>query len=89
MTPYSILAGENAKEEWEAQKANLETLMGSRTTRAHIMKQIHLQNFTQDFANKVADLLVLLNNKEQEDIQIMYHSLTKLTLSGTDGLNML
>ena len=43
MTPYSILAGENAKEEWEAQKTNLETLMGSRTTRAHIMKQIHLQ----------------------------------------------
>ena len=44
MTPYSILADDKAKEEWDAQKANLETLMGSRTTRAHIMKQIHLKN---------------------------------------------
>ena len=44
MTPYSILADDKAKEEWEAQKANLETLMGSKTTRAHIMKQIHLKN---------------------------------------------
>ena len=48
MTPYSILANDKAKEEWDAQKTNLETLMGSKTTRAHIMKQIHLKNQFHD-----------------------------------------
>ena len=40
-TPYSILAG-NSQADWDAQKSHLESMMGSRTTRAHIMAQMHV-----------------------------------------------
>ena len=32
------------------------------------VKQVHLQEFTQDFASNVAHLLSLLDKKEKEDI---------------------
>jgi hypothetical protein len=35
-TPYSILTG-GSKAEWDAQKSHLESMMGSKTTRAHVM----------------------------------------------------
>jgi len=41
-TPYSILAG-NSQEDWNAEKSHLESMMGSKTTRAHIMAQMHVK----------------------------------------------
>ena len=41
-TPYSILAG-NSQEDWDQQKSHLESILGSRTTRANLMAQMHVK----------------------------------------------
>ena len=65
-TPYSILAG-NSQEAWDAEKSQLESLMGNKTTRGQVLAQMHVKKRFQETlqAGKIQKML----NRQELDTQ--------------------